>query len=506
VFALNAEVSNAIRGMGEMSTAEGTLGGAISGTNPAIDEQAGKLRALWAAAAGSQGLARSGASLQALAEQITELGYAEFQASDEAKKLGSGLDFAGKIALAAADNVDEFNAAMRRLKAQDAQRGAVDGLKQSAISTATANAQRAINAGANPQQVANDLALVTGRIEAMEGPVNANTKSMFLFGEELGHVDDGLESNADGLEASNEAAKKFAEEGLQRVKEQFDDIKGKAASVIGEAQKLPSFKAHQLFNAEELKARGLTGDSAVSVDDAINGSASRPDAINENARRLMDVAANGISGQEWLEEFKREVPEVFKELEQSSDVKGTAFRMLQEFEAGLRPELLDRGMIKDRVKAMIIGDQNAAALAQEIAQEIATEMGISLQQAMAATNTALGTGTGEGAGGSNVAAPDMTPQGTLAGESLRAGMVAGFNASGLTVEIVAKIDQEFGNPKSIDTLKKSGGIVGAWWGKGFVAGASDNVAPGVYEFFAAGLLPFVVAALGAQSTRTGANP
>ena len=41
---------------------------------------------------------------------------------------------------------------------------------------------------------------------------------------------------------------------------------------------------------------------------------------------------------------------------------------------------------------MILGEQNAAALAQEIAGEIASELGISLQQAMAATNTALGTG------------------------------------------------------------------------------------------------------------------
>jgi hypothetical protein len=125
---------------------------------------------------------------------------------------------------------------------------------------------------------------------------------------------------------------------------------------------------------------------------------------------------------------------------------------------------------------------------------------------MSATSTALGIGTGEGAGGSNVAAPDMTPQGTLAGESLRAGMIAGFDAGGMTVAIVAKIDEEFSNPKSIDAIKKSGGTVGAWWGKGFVAGAGDNVAPGVYEFFAAGLLPFVIAALQGQAGRTEANP
>ena len=48
-------------------------------------------------------------------------------------------------------------------------------------------------------------------------------------------------------------------------------------------------------------------------------------------------------------------------------------------------------MVKAKVKAMILGDQNMAALAEEIAQELAAEMNIPLSQAP--TNTRLGIST-----------------------------------------------------------------------------------------------------------------
>jgi hypothetical protein len=457
------------------------------------------------AAAAAQGLQRSGAYFNQLTQQTQDLARAEFQAAEETKKLGAGLDFAGKIALAASDNLDEFNAAMRRIKAQDALKGQIEGLKQSAISSAQSSAQRAIDLGGDPTAIANEFALITGQIAAMEGPANANTKAMFLFGQELKGVDDGLEATADGLQKSNENAKRLAQEGLQAIQEQYDSIKDKAASVISDAQKLPSFKAHQLFNAEELKQRGLTGDSSVSVDQAVEGSASRPDAINENARRLMAIATEGFKEQPWLEEFKREVPEIFAELEKNPDIRGSALRILQEFESGMRPELLDRGGIKDRVKQLIIGDQNAAQLANEIAQEIATEMGISLPQALAASREALGVGGGEGEGaGADIAAPNLTDQGSAAGVSFRAGMVAGFDAKGMTGEILVKIDAEFNNPKNIDALKKSGGAVGALWGNGFLSTVGANIPPGLYDVLVSGLVPLIVAAIGTGGSRVGA--
>ena len=172
----------------------------------------------------------------------------------------------------------------------------------------------------------------------------------------------------------------------------------------------------------------------------------------------------------------------------------------------MRPELLDQGMIKDRVKKMILGEQNAAQLAGQIAQEIATEMGVSLQQATQAANSVLGVGQGADGAVSGATGPDMTPQGTQSGQTFRTGFVAGFDTTGMTGEIVAKIDAEFSNPKSWLALNKSGTAVGTVWAGGFVAGASKETTSGVYEFFAAGLLPYVVAALQANGSRTGAQP
>jgi hypothetical protein len=311
------------------------------------------------------------------------------------------------------------------------------------------------------------------------------------------------------LSANVQATQKWASslgqvsDEARAAQEQFENIQGKVAGLISEAQNLPSFKAGDLFNADELTAKGLTFDSQINIDQAANGGV-RPDAINENARRLMAIAKEGLTDQSWLEEFKREVPEVFKELEGNPDIRGSALRILQEFQNGLRPELLDTAGIKDRVKQMILGEQNAAALAEEIAREIATEMGISLPQALAASREALGVGGGEGEAGADIAAPNLTDQGSAAGVSFRAGMVAGFDAKGMTGEILVKIDAEFNNPKNIDALKKSGGAVGALWGNGFLSTVGANIPPGLYDVLVSGLVPLIVAAIGTGGSRVGA--
>lgn len=124
----------------------------------------------------------------------------------------------------------------------------------------------------------------------------------------------------------------------------------------------------------------------------------RPDAVNENARRLADIATKGIFGQSWLEEFKSEVPGIWAEIESSGDPQGTAARILKDFQDGLRPELIDKGRAKELAKRALLGDQNAQALAKEIAGELAAEMGVSLQAAQAATSAALGVDAGGGTG------------------------------------------------------------------------------------------------------------
>lgn len=157
--------------------------------------------------------------------------------------------------------------------------------------------------------------------------------------------------------------------GISSVGDEFDDLRSKVQGVI---------------------------DQSTTLDVGLNPAdfLPREDAINENARRLAAIMRDGLGNQEWLEEFKTEVPGIFDEIANSGDPQAAAARILQEFQAGMRPELLDKGLIKERVKAMILGDSSSAQLAEEIAQELSTELGVSLAQAREAAGAALGTGTG----------------------------------------------------------------------------------------------------------------
>ena len=497
---LNAETRNGVNMNQQQENRTALI---TSGLQEEIAAHNAKVTALQRANAEAS---RSAPYYQQIAAAQDEAAAASFRASEEAQKLAEGFGFAGRIALAASDNVDELNQALGRLRAKDAISNTADSARQSAINKARSVVQQGVDSGRlTVEQGATAFNNLVTQINGIPDPTNTATTTLFRFDNQLAQVTTGTEAANKAFDDQNAAAKRLADEGLAAVKAKYDDIQGKVAGLIADAQNLPTFKASDLFKPDELKNLGLSGDSQISVDQAANGGRA-PDAINENAKRLMAIAKEGLANQPWLEEFKKEVPNVFKELEQSTDVKGTAFRMLKEFEQGFRPELLDRGMIKDRVKAMIIGDQNAAALANEIAQEIAQEMGISVPQAMQATQAALGITPADGAGTANAAAPDMTPQGQAAGKTLRDGMVSGFDASGMTVEILAKVDAEFGSPKSWLAINKSGATVGAVWGGGFLAGASGNIPPGLYDILLNGLVPLMVAALAGNGSRTGAQP
>src|SRR5690606_35375779 len=125
----------------------------------------------------------------------------------------------------------------------------------------------------------------------------------------------------------------------------------------------------------------------------------REDEINENARRLADIAANGLKDQDWLGKFQEAVPNIWEAIRMSGNPQEEAAFILKEFQDGLRPELIDKDRAKELVKRMILGEQNLAELAQEIAQEIAEEMGLPVQEALAKAQDALGVGSGGGATG-----------------------------------------------------------------------------------------------------------
>ena len=235
------------------------------------------------------------------------------------------------------------------------------------------------------------------------------------------------------------------------LNQQFDDLKSKAQGVLSGALNLGDIKFPE---------------------------APRGDAINENARRLAAIANEGLGNQPWMDEFKKEVPDVYKALSESGDPKGMAQQMMRDFQDGLMPQLLDKDMAKERVRRMILGDQNMASLANEIAQELSQEMGISLADAQKATGAALGTsGTGESAG-----MMDGNKEGNR--------FVDGVSSA------LATREQEF---------YTAGANAGIQWGSGFLSEAEAGV-PMALIIMLAGL---VKASLDAQAasnaSRTGAK-
>lgn len=244
--------------------------------------------------------------------------------------------------------------------------------------------------------------------------------------------------------------------GVSQVSSGFDDLRSKVDSIISGATTLD-----------------------VGLDPA--NFLPREDAINENARRLAAIMRDGIGNQDWLEEFKTEVPALWEELSTSGDPQAAAARMLQEFQQGLRPELLDKEMIKQRVRAMLLGEENASTLAQEIAAELSGELGMSLAQAQQAVAGVMGTGGGAAGAGAQVG-----PDGAAQGSSFVASWAATVKGQ-LT---------EFEN-----TGKSSGSA----WGAGFLATVEAGVPAQLVGMLANLVTPAVMANLAAQGSRTGAQ-
>ena len=217
----------------------------------------------------------------------------------------------------------------------------------------------------------------------------------------------------------------------------------------------------------------LTGalKSGINLDDILP----RQDAVEEPARRLADIAVRGFDSP-WVDYIKNTFPEIWKEIESAGDPKQAAASILRDFEDGLRPELLDKGRAKELVKRALVGEQNTAALANEIAAELAGELGVSLQQAQEAAAGVLGTGaTGDGTGlDGGVAATAFTDS--------FVGAMAGF----------------------LTRYQSTGESAGAAFQVGFLA-TTASMPTAILQNLAGLLLPMLATALAGQNSRTGAS-
>lgn len=329
-------------------------------------------------------------------------------------------------------------------------------------------------------------------IGALEQRLKDGTLSQVEFDYELARLQDGATGTFDAIQEADRAAKAFAREGLSAAT--------KAAN-----------EAEQAFNSLQSKVAGVLSESlnldvGVNLDDILP----REDAINEDARRLADVAVKGFDSP-WYDYFKNNFPALFQEFfagaADANGVKMQAAQLLKNFQDGLEPELLDKDKAKDRVRRMLLGEQSMAQLAQEIASELSAEFGgsISLGKIQATASAALGVD-----GGNQVqlaqtltgVANESTGQAAVIGSNIRTGIVSALDGIGETVAIA--LDKQFRAENNLKVVTEAGRVNGEAWGSGFLT-AMDSLTNQVLEKLAGLVVPYVEAAQARTATLNGAN-
>jgi hypothetical protein len=245
--------------------------------------------------------------------------------------------------------------------------------------------------------------------------------------------------------------------GVDPIKQAFDDLKSKVSSMLS---------------------------GALSPDVSIpEGLVPREDDINENARRVAAIANEGIGDQSWMEEFKNEAPGIFDEIVNAANPQAAAARIFTEFQAGLRPELIDKDLVKQRIKDAILGEQEMSALATEIAQELSQSMGVSLPEALSAAQDALG----------------VKPADNLA-DNAGDGAAASGQATKFVSAWVLDMKNEYAR------VYATGVTSGEQWGSGFLSSVQGGMTPALISLLVTLITPEVLARIRTLQTQTGALP
>lgn len=286
----------------------------------------------------------------------------------------------------------------------------------------------------------------------------------------------------ENIEEADRAAQRAARGGVsalnkaaQEAERAFDELKGKVAGVLSGA---------------------LDPGVGVNPDEILEALGLRPDAINEDARRLADIAVRGFESP-WLDYFRTEFPNLFQQFFAGAagddGIKAQAAQLLKNFQDGLNPELLDKDTAKERVRRLLIGEARMDELAQEIAQELAGEFGgVSQARIASLATSALGGGSGLlGTPDRGTVAEEYGGVGATAAEAFSSGARGAVINGNLGGQITAALDEQLRAEANLARLTEGGRISGAAWGNGFldiVQGAvparlieilSQLVAPGV---------------------------
>lgn len=307
---------------------------------------------------------------------------------------------------------------------------------------------------------------------AMESQGLAGLDLIFAYEE----LEQNLTGVFDTIEEADLATQRWASQSLaaanrqaQELQREFDNLTSKVQGVLQGAL-----------------------DPGVGVD--VGALLPREDAINEQARRLADVAVNGYDSP-WAEYLAKEFPDLLGAAFEGGDVQQQAAQVLRDFQDGLRPELLDKDKAKERVRRMLIGEAKLSELAQEIAGELAEEFGgLGQDRILGVTQGALGLG-----GAAGLLAPPDTGEvaqqysgtGNAAAEAFVAGVQGAVVDGDLGTRVTAALDEQLRAESNLARLTEGGRVSGSAWGSGFLEVAQNNVPPALIELLAVLVTPAV---------------
>ncbi len=236
----------------------------------------------------------------------------------------------------------------------------------------------------------------------------------------------------------------------------------------------------------------------------------REEDINENARRLADIAVNGLKNQDWLGKFKEAVPDVFKALEESGDPRATAARMLKDFQDGLEPELIDKDKAKERVRKMLLGEAKTNELIKEITDELVKEGAGDASQIEVLTKAAFGIGGGSAKDAAATAGVGGTEAGAAFGKAAAAaagqasvqtfgttGTQSGAAFSKAAVDsiagtgdkLISSLETQLKSDDLVARMKRNGEASGEVWGGGFLNTVGNNVPTALVDLLFSKLVP-----------------
>lgn len=347
--------------------------------------------------------------------------------------------------------------------------------------------------------------------QVREGKLTADEYALAVAQLGTGSADAFDQITASQKEAASEA-KRWASSIENEVKKAYDHLQSTVAGVIQSAQNLSDIGVDPSKILLDPKEKDPKKQQFLLP---------REDEINENARRLADIAVNGFKDQDWLGKFKKEVPDIWKALEESGDPRATAARLLQRFQDGLEPELLDKEKAKERVRKLLLGEAKTNELVDEITQEMADELGTSapddikskVKEALTGksdekTKIELDTSGIGPAIQTAFAAPDISVAGggggDSAGKAFNDKALAAVNGTG--VKIIDAVDGELRADANLAKLGQAGNIGGTKYGAEFLSGAINNIAQPFLDYVTKIVTGNVIANINTQNQLQGANP